>query len=182
MSCGTHHLQPILPKLLLVGLIEEGKVADVVDEDVAQDRQVRIDGGHLAIVRFEGSAKAAQSGRGGQLGDLMAHLAADELTLEVCDQSDTTRYREYGLARRTVLLLACQDLARRGAVAVGCGQPVRRARSIELRRHRGRGRTTCELQVRMKSGNGIGVTTSSEIARVLMEIEVVNQAGMRLMR
>jgi hypothetical protein len=36
----AYHLELVLPELLLAGLVEEGKVADVVDEDIAQDGEL----------------------------------------------------------------------------------------------------------------------------------------------
>ncbi len=43
----THHLQLILPKLLLLGLVEEGELADMVDKDISEDGQLGIEGRHL---------------------------------------------------------------------------------------------------------------------------------------
>lgn len=36
----THHLQLILPKFLLVCLVEEREVANMVDEDIPEDREL----------------------------------------------------------------------------------------------------------------------------------------------
>lgn len=42
MMSPTHHLQLILPKLLLLCFVEEGKVPDMVHEYVAQQWQLRV--------------------------------------------------------------------------------------------------------------------------------------------
>lgn len=64
---GTHHLQLVLPELLLPGLVEERKLADMVDEDVAQDGEFGVERRDLAEFGFEGGAKAAQGGWGVEL-------------------------------------------------------------------------------------------------------------------
>ncbi len=38
----THHLQFVLPELLLVGLVEKGKLANMMNEYISQNRQVGI--------------------------------------------------------------------------------------------------------------------------------------------
>lgn len=63
----TNRLELVLPELLLLGLVEEGKVADVVDEDIAEDGQLRILGCYLAGVGSKGSAEALEGGGGCEL-------------------------------------------------------------------------------------------------------------------
>lgn len=64
-----------------MGLVEEREVAHVMDEDVAQDGQVRVDRSNLAEFGLEGCTEAVE-GRGGvQLVDFADDLAADQLTL-----------------------------------------------------------------------------------------------------
>lgn len=76
-------LELVLPKLLLAGLVEEGELAHVVDEDVAQYRQLRVQGRHLAVLGLEGGAEAPQRRRRVELRDLPFDLLGDQLALEV---------------------------------------------------------------------------------------------------
>lgn len=80
---ATYHLQPILPKLLLPRLVEKWKLADMVDKDVAQDRQLRVERRHLAILGPEGGAEAPQRRRRVELCDFPFDLLRDELALQV---------------------------------------------------------------------------------------------------
>ena len=64
-------LQLVLPEFLLAGLVQEGEVADMVDEDVAQDREFGVD-------------EAVQGGWGVEFGDFGADLVGDEFAFEVC--------------------------------------------------------------------------------------------------
>lgn len=84
-SGQTYHLQLILPKLLLPSLIKKREIADVVDKDVAQDRELRIFGGDLAVVGLEGGSEAAQGRWGVELVDLPSHLLRDKLALQICE-------------------------------------------------------------------------------------------------
>lgn len=59
----THHLQLVLPKLLLLGLVEKGKLADMVDKDVAEDGETGVERRDLANVGAEGRAESAQGCR-----------------------------------------------------------------------------------------------------------------------
>jgi len=45
----THDLQLILPKFLLPGLIQERKVADMVNEDVSKNGKIRVYWCYLTI-------------------------------------------------------------------------------------------------------------------------------------
>lgn len=47
---ATYHLQLILPELLLPGLVEKGKVANMVDKDVTEDWKLRVEGRDLTDV------------------------------------------------------------------------------------------------------------------------------------
>lgn len=76
-------LQLVLPEFLLAGLVQEGEVADMVDEDVAQDREFGVDGGDLSVFGFEGGAEAVQGGWGVEFGDFGADLVGDEFAFEV---------------------------------------------------------------------------------------------------
>lgn len=80
----TYHLQLILPKLLLAGLIEERELAHMVHKDVSQNRQFRINGGNFPKFRFEGSAEAVEGSRGVQLVDFVTYLTGDQLALQIC--------------------------------------------------------------------------------------------------
>lgn len=42
-------LQLVLPEFFLARLVEEGEVADMVDEDVAEDGEFGVDGGDFAV-------------------------------------------------------------------------------------------------------------------------------------
>lgn len=76
-------LQFVLPEFLLAGLVEEREVADMVDEDVAEDGEFGVDGGDFAVFRFEGGAEAVQGGWGVEFGDLGADLVGNEFAFEV---------------------------------------------------------------------------------------------------
>lgn len=56
-------LQLVLPELLLASLVKERELAHMVDEDEAEDGQLRVVGGHLAEVGFERGAEAAKGSR-----------------------------------------------------------------------------------------------------------------------
>lgn len=79
----TYHLQLVLPELLLLGLVQEWEVADMVNKDIPQDWQFRVNGRNLAIFRSEGRAKALQCRGRVQLGDLPSDLLRDEFPLEI---------------------------------------------------------------------------------------------------
>ena len=80
----SYHLQFILPELLLAGLVEKGELAHMMDEDVPQDGQLRVEGGHLAVLGPEGCTESLQRGGRVELRDLPFRLLRDELALEVC--------------------------------------------------------------------------------------------------
>jgi hypothetical protein len=80
---ATYHLQPILPKILLPCLVEKWKLADMVDKDVAQNRQLRVERRYLAILGPEGGAEAPQRRRRVELCDFPLDLLRDELALQV---------------------------------------------------------------------------------------------------
>lgn len=82
--CRTHHLQLVLPELLLPGLVEEREIPHMVDEDVAKDGELRIDWGDLAEFRLERGTEATEGSWGIQLGDFLVYLAGKEFSLEVC--------------------------------------------------------------------------------------------------
>lgn len=77
-------LQLVLPEFLLAGLVQEGEVADMMDEDVAQDGEFGVNGGDFAVFGFEGGAEAVQGGWGVEFGDFGADLVGDEFAFEVC--------------------------------------------------------------------------------------------------
>ena len=62
MEKETYDLQLILPKLLLTRLVEEWKVAHMVNENIPQNGQFRIHGRNLAKFRLKWCSKAMQSG------------------------------------------------------------------------------------------------------------------------
>ncbi len=82
-STTTYHLQFVLPKLLLPRLIEKGKLADMMDEDVSQDGQLRVQGGDLAVFRLERSTKAAERCGRVELCYFPFDLLRDELPLQI---------------------------------------------------------------------------------------------------
>lgn len=47
---ATHHLQLFLPELRLLRLVEERKVANMMDEDVSKDWEFGIKGRDLAVL------------------------------------------------------------------------------------------------------------------------------------
>ncbi len=55
----------------------------MVHEDVAQDRQVRIQRAYFAKVGFEGGAEALECRWGVQFGDFEFDLLGDQLALQV---------------------------------------------------------------------------------------------------
>lgn len=76
-------LEPVLPKLLLLSLVEKREIANMVDKDVSQNRQLGFLGRHFALFRLERRTEALQ-GRGGiELADLPLDLICDELPLQV---------------------------------------------------------------------------------------------------
>ena len=74
----------VLPKLLLLGLVEEGELANMVYEDVAQEWKLRVNGRHFSELGLEGGAESSQGGRRVKLRDLPVHLFRDEFSLEIC--------------------------------------------------------------------------------------------------
>lgn len=74
----------ILPELLFARLIEEWEIANMVDEDVAQNWQFGVDWRNLTKFRSKGGAEALECGWGVEFGDFVADLTGDELALEVC--------------------------------------------------------------------------------------------------
>jgi len=52
---------------VLFGLVEEGKVADMVYEDVSKDWELGIFWGNFSALRLEWGTEAMQGSRGGQL-------------------------------------------------------------------------------------------------------------------
>ena len=56
----TYHLQFVLPELLLLCLVQEGEVADMVNEYVAEEREFRVLRRNFAGVGSEGRAKALE--------------------------------------------------------------------------------------------------------------------------
>jgi hypothetical protein len=108
VSC-TYHLQLVLPKLLLLGLVEEGEVAHMVDEYEAQQGELRVLWGDLAGVGAEGRTEALEGGGRREFSDFILCLARDELALEVCEGGQWW-LGGAGCGRRlTMLLLARQD-------------------------------------------------------------------------
>lgn len=79
----TYHLELVLPELLLLRLVEKWKVAHMVDEDVSEYREIRVERGYLSKIGLEGGAESAQGSRGVQLGDFTPNLLREELSLEI---------------------------------------------------------------------------------------------------
>jgi hypothetical protein len=52
-------LEFVLPKLLLLGLVEKGKLANMVNEYIPQDGELRIEGRDLAKLGLERGAKSS---------------------------------------------------------------------------------------------------------------------------
>lgn len=55
--CRAYHLQFILPKLLFFRLIQEREIADMMYEDVAKKRKLRIRGRDFSSVTAKGRAE-----------------------------------------------------------------------------------------------------------------------------
>jgi hypothetical protein len=106
-------LELVLPKLLLLCLVQEREVANMVYEYVAEEREVRVFGGDLACIRLERRAESLEGGRVGQLGDFELGLLGYEFAFKVCDEvrlAFSVVYMGHGFAGRlTMLLLARQD-------------------------------------------------------------------------
>lgn len=56
----TYNLQLILPKLLLARLVEKREIAHMVNKNIPQNRQFRINGRNLAEFRLKWRTKAMQ--------------------------------------------------------------------------------------------------------------------------
>jgi hypothetical protein len=80
---NTHDLKLILPKLLLARLVKEREISNVMNKDIAQNRQFRVDGRNLAELRSKGGAEALQRSGGVELGNFFADLTGDKLALEI---------------------------------------------------------------------------------------------------
>jgi hypothetical protein len=98
-------LQLILPELLLLGLVQERKVADMVYKHVAKNGQLRVLWRNFTRIRPEGRAKALKGGRGGKLRDLELGLLGYELALEICPRQN--RPRAWGCACAAYSALVC---------------------------------------------------------------------------
>ena len=59
----AHHLKLILPELFLSCLIQEGKISDMMAENVAQDRKLRVGWSNFAMLGPEGCPKSLKGGR-----------------------------------------------------------------------------------------------------------------------
>lgn len=57
----------------------------MVNEDVPEDRELRIDRRNLAEFGTKRRAKSLQGSGGVQLGDFIAHLPCNQLALEICN-------------------------------------------------------------------------------------------------
>jgi len=73
----------------------------MVDEDVPEDGQLRVEGGHLAILRFEGGAEPPERRGRVQLRDLPLNLLGDQLALQICGDAQLVSFgRANRLGRR----------------------------------------------------------------------------------
>lgn len=81
---ATYDLELVLPKLLLLRLIQKRKVADMLDEDVPQDGELGFLRRHFALLRLERRAEALQRRGGIELADLPFDLVGNEFSLQVC--------------------------------------------------------------------------------------------------
>jgi hypothetical protein len=82
-SGATYSLQLILPKLLLLGLVQEREVADMVHEYEAKNGEFGVFWSDLALVRAERRPKALEGCGRRELGDFEACLLREELALEI---------------------------------------------------------------------------------------------------
>ena len=79
----THHLQFVLPELLLLRLIQKRELADMMHKDISQNRQLRVKRADLAKLGLEGGAETLECGGGVELSDFLLDLLGDELALEI---------------------------------------------------------------------------------------------------
>jgi len=130
-------LQLVLPELLLLGLVEEGKLAHMVDEDVSKERELRVQRRDLAKVGLEGRAEASQRCGRVELRNLPFDLFGNEFALEICSKRLVrTKTRDAGLGGMllAVFLLARERLAGRWdrGVALGAEGQLRRFHSSAI--------------------------------------------------
>jgi hypothetical protein len=81
----THHLQLVLPKLLLARFVQEGEISDMVNKDIPKDRQLGFLRRDLAVRRFEWGTETTQGRWRVEFVDLPLDLLRYELPLEVCE-------------------------------------------------------------------------------------------------
>lgn len=74
------HLQLVLPKLLLFRLVEEREFANMVDKDVAEDREAGLERRDLANIGSEGCAESTEGCWRVEFGDFPFRLLAHELS------------------------------------------------------------------------------------------------------
>ena len=79
----THHLKLILPELLLARLIKEGKVANMVDEDVSQNGQFGLLRGDFTVIGSKWRAEALEGGGRVEFVYFPLYLLRNKLSLEV---------------------------------------------------------------------------------------------------
>lgn len=81
---GAHHLQLVLPKLLLLRLIQKREFSNMMHENISQDRQIRIQWGDFTKLRSKRRAESLEGGWGVELSDLEFDLLGNEFALEIC--------------------------------------------------------------------------------------------------
>lgn len=77
----THHLQFILPKFFLVGLVQEWEFPNIMNKYISKDRKFRVNRSDFSVFRLERRSETTKSRRGIEFGDLFLDLAGDEFAL-----------------------------------------------------------------------------------------------------
>jgi hypothetical protein len=91
---NTYNLQAILPELFFMGLIQERKFADMVNEDISQNREIRIQRRDLAILGPKGSTKSLQCRWRGELLDFIVRLIGYEFSFQICSAGGDSQYTQ----------------------------------------------------------------------------------------
>lgn len=80
----TYNLEFVLPKLLFLGLVEERKISNMVDENETKNREFRLLRRDLTTLRTKWRAESLKSGWRVELVDFPFRLLGNKLALEVC--------------------------------------------------------------------------------------------------
>lgn len=80
----TYNLEFVLPKLLFLGLVEERKISNMVDENETKNGEFRLLRRDLTTLRTKWRAESLKSGWRVELVDFPFRLLGNKLALEVC--------------------------------------------------------------------------------------------------